>query len=116
VAKYLVLYGPTHRIGQEHRFRLPDDCEPDQLQQDLDRAWPGQFVPVTIELDDDVERVRLRVQPHSYGAWAVLDLPESPELPAPLAAARGREADPRQAGMKLRGQLQQFGEGTRPEQ
>jgi hypothetical protein len=113
VAKYLVLYGPTHRIGHEYRFRLPAECELDQLRQDLDQAAPGQFVRMAVVLDDGVQPVELRVQPHLYGAWAVLDLPESPELPAPLQAARGREQDPRQVGVQLAGRLAQLGEGAR---
>lgn len=88
MAKYLVLYGPTHRVGQEYRFRLSADCDIDRLQRDLDQAQPGQFVQATAVLDDDVQSVTLRVQPHLYGAWAVMDLPESPELPAPMQAAR----------------------------
>jgi hypothetical protein len=105
VAKYLVLYGPTHQVGQEYRFRLSADCEPDQLQRDLDQAQLGQFVQVSVVLDDDLQLVPLRLQPHLYGAWAVLDLPESPDWPAPMQAARGRQPDLRQAGMKFRGQL-----------
>lgn len=93
MAKYLVLYGPTHRTGQELRFRLAADADLELVQRRLDHAQPDEFVKVPVVLEDEIATLNLRVQPGLFGAWLVLDLPEGPDTPAPLSAARGRMPD-----------------------
>lgn len=93
MAKYLVLYSSTHRTGQELRWRLAADAELDEVRRRLDRAVPGEFVKVPVVLEDEIDTVQLRVQPHQFGAWLLLDLPEVQGTPAPLLAARARMPD-----------------------
>ena len=59
----------------------------------LEHAQPDEFVKVPVVLEDEIATLNLRVQPNLYGAWLVLDLPEGPDTPAPLQAARGRMPD-----------------------
>lgn len=116
MAKYLVLYGPTHRTGQELRFRLGADADLEVVQRRLDHAAPGEFVKVPVVLEDEIATLNLRVQPHLYGAWLLLDLPEGPDTPAPLLAARGRMPDVqrlfRQVGDAARQARQQLDKQT----
>jgi hypothetical protein len=93
VAKYLVLYSPTHRTGQELRWRIATDVDLDIVRRRLDHAQPGEFVKVPVVLEDELETLELRVQPHQFGAWLVLDLSEAEGAAAPLVAARGRMPD-----------------------
>jgi hypothetical protein len=93
VAKYLVLYSSSHRTGQELRWRVASDVDLDLVRRRLDHAEPGEFVKVPVVLEDELETLELRVQPHHFGAWLVLDLPEVEGVPAPLLAARGRMPD-----------------------
>lgn len=93
MAKYLVLYSSAHRTGQELRWRIAADVDLDQVRRRLDRAVPGEFVKVPVVLEDELDTLELRVQPHQFGAWLVLDLPEVEGAPAPLVAARGRMPD-----------------------
>lgn len=93
MAKYLVLYSSSHRTGQELRWRVASDVDLDLVRRRLDHAEPGEFVKVPVVLEDELETLELRVQPHHFGAWLVLDLPEVEGVPAPLLAARGRMPD-----------------------
>ena len=93
MAKYLVLYSPTHRTGQELRWRIAADIDLDLVRRRLDHAALNEFVKVPVVLEDELETLELRVQPHQFGAWLVLELPEVEDAPAPLVAARGRMPD-----------------------
>lgn len=109
MAKYLVLYGAGRKTGEEQRFRLAENVELGELAEQLDQVGPGQFATVPVVLEDDVETVLLRVQPHLFGGWLVLDLQEGHGRPAPKPAARGRQPDGRAAAA----QLAQLGEMMR---
>ncbi|OBF22609.1 hypothetical protein [Mycobacterium kubicae] len=93
MAKYLVLYSSAHRTGQELRWRLATDVDLEDVRRRLDAAEQGEFVKVPVVLEDELETLLLRVQPHEFGAWLVLDLPEVAGSPAPLLAARARMPD-----------------------
>ena len=98
MAKYLVLCGPTNR---ETRFRLAGDADLAEVQQRLDQARPEEFVTVAAALEDELAPLQLRVQPHAYAAWFVLDLPEGSGLPAPMQAVRARQADIQQTTQQI---------------
>ncbi|MCV7197411.1 hypothetical protein [Mycobacterium angelicum] len=93
MAKYLVLYSSSQRIGQELRWRLAADVDLEAVRRRLDQAQPGEFIKVPVVLEDELQTLQLRVQPHQFGAWLVVDLPEVEGAPAPLLAARGRMPD-----------------------
>ncbi|CAM3007302.1 hypothetical protein H7J50_22660 [Mycobacterium intermedium] len=93
MAKYLVLYSSSHRTGQELRWRLAADVDLEIVRRRLDQAVPGEFVKVPVVLEDELETLQLRVQPHQFGAWLVLDLPDLKDSPPPLSAARARMPD-----------------------
>ncbi|KQH79635.1 MULTISPECIES: hypothetical protein [Mycobacterium] len=93
MGKYLVLYSPAHRTGQELRWRLAEDADVTDVRRRLDKAQPGEFVTVPVVLEDELDTLLLRVQPHQFGAWLVLDLAETQRPTAPLPAARARVPD-----------------------
>lgn len=91
MAWFLMLYSPTLKTSQPARFRLAANAEPDSLQGHLDAAQPGDFVTVPVVLEDEIEPMALRVQPHLYGAWAILNQDETLPGTRPQPGARGRQ-------------------------
>jgi hypothetical protein len=102
-----VLYGSTHQTNQSTRFLLAPTADTAAVTTALAAAEPGQFVSVPVVFEDEVETVQLRVQPHLYGAWVVLQV--EPGSQAPQRAARARQPDLREVGQ----QLGQLGEALR---
>lgn len=92
MAGYLILYSTALHTGRAARFRINSNVDPQGVSELLDSANPGQFVTIPVVLEDEIEPMDLRVQPHLYGAWAVIEQDETAPGAPPAAAARGRQS------------------------
>ena len=109
MALFLVLYGSTHQTNQSSRFLLAPTANVDDVSAALDAAQPGQFVTVP-HCQDEVETVQLRVQPHLFGAWVVLQVEPGEQAPQP--AARARQPDLHEMAQGLETLKKLFGGGS----